>query len=132
MGLVSGCVLLICPDSPSTGLLLPGLLLSVLLLCLYPRLLLPVLLALLCLFVPARWLLYVALSGCVAPVSLRGRSNWLMLGLVLRLELRILVCGSVGTVVILWPSHVIVLGMDGGWVASGWLSPVWGCAGLRV
>jgi hypothetical protein len=132
MGLVSGRVILIGPHSPSAGVLLSGLLLSVLLLCLYPRFPLTVLLALLWLFVPAWWLLYVALSGCVASVSLCGRSSWLTLGLVLCLGLRILVCGSVGTVVILWPSHVIVLGMDGRWVASGWLSPVRGCTGLRV
>jgi hypothetical protein len=68
----------------------------------------------------------------VAPISLRGGFNWLTLGLVLHLRLCILVYGSVGTVVVLWPSHVIVLCMDGGWVASGWLSPVWGCAGFRV
>jgi hypothetical protein len=110
-------------------LLLPGLLLSVLLLCLYPHLLASVLLAL---FVPARWLLYVAMGSCIAPISRRGRPNWLALGLVVCLGLRILVCGSVGIVVILWPSHVIVLGMDGRWVASRWLSPVRGCTGLLV
>jgi hypothetical protein len=84
-----GRVLLLSPGFPSVGLLVFWLLLSMLSLVLYSCLIWPVVLALSCLFIPSRLLLYVALDVCVAPGSWCSGLSWLALGLALWLGLRI-------------------------------------------